>query len=546
MEDGQYTESYGHLFYEPAANSSLAEQAEELSLLLTAGRLTKDNIDKIVSACSARPDAGSQFRCLQQLVVTSGEFHSTSEVTHATVDEASQPAPARKLQESSAPEDYKAIVYYNLAGGVDSYNMLAPYSCSPIDVYDNYRKVRGQSELSEGIGMPLDRLLEIPANNTAQPCSSFGIHEMLPALRDLYLDEEALFIANAGFLSAPATADNYRDVLDKTRLFSHDGMTLEMKLLDVHDKYVGTGVGGRMLDTLYQAGINANAFSVDGEQELLVGTPGQGDSPFIVNSEGVVEINDDPSIENMNEVIKDINGASTIDSGVFAETWSSKLIDTFAKTELLKAELDKVSLQTVWTVDHSDANEFKTVTQIMQTAAARGVSRDLFFVRTSGWDTHSDVDARLIEKFTRVNDCIRDFVAEVKALGLWEKVTLVQFTEFGRTLDQNSNNGADHAWGGHHFMLGGSVKGGRVLGKYLSEFEPGPENPLMLTSRGRVVPQFPWDAMWYGTAGWFGVPEGPDMEKVLPMHTNFPSELLYDKEQLFHVLGENNDETSTA
>jgi len=184
VEDGQYTESYGHLFYEPAADSSLAEQAEELSLLLTAGRLTKDNIDKIVSACSAQSDAGSQFRCMQQLVVTSGEFHSTSEVTHAVADEASQPAPARKLQESSAPE-YKAIVYYNLAGGVDSYNMLAPYSCSPIDVYDNYRKVRGQSELAEGIGMPLDRLLEIPANNTAQPCSSFGIHERRKKKRKL-------------------------------------------------------------------------------------------------------------------------------------------------------------------------------------------------------------------------------------------------------------------------------------------------------------------------------------------------------------------------
>ena len=68
----------------------------------------------------------------------------------------------------------------------------------------------------------------------------------------------------------------------------------------------------------------------------------------------------------------------------------------------------------------------------------------------------------------------------------------------------------------------------------------------MLSSRGRVVPEFPWDAMWKGTAGWFGVPEGPDMEKVLPMHTNFPSHLLYDKEDLFHVLGENNGGTSTA
>ena len=37
-----------------------------------------------------------------------------------------------------------------------------------------------------------------------------------------------------------------------------------------------------------------------------------------------------------------------------------------------------------------------------------------------------------------------------------------------------------------------------------------------------MVPTYPWDAMWKGTAAWFGIEEGPEMGKVLPMHSNFP------------------------
>lgn len=37
--------------------------------------------------------------------------------------------------------------------------------------------------------------------------------------------------------------------------------------------------------------------------------------------------------------------------------------------------------------------------------------------------------------------------------------------------------------------------------------------------------------MWKGTAEWFGISEGDEMDKVLPMHKNFAS--LYSKSDLF-------------
>merc|ERR1719253_144404 len=136
-----------------------------------------------------------------------------------------------------------------------------------------------------------------------------------------------------------------------------------------------------------------------------------------------------------------------------------------------------------------------------------------------------------------MNAAIGAFVAELKALNLWEQTVLVQFSEFGRTLTPNTGKGSDHAWGGNHFMFGGAVKGGQVLGQYPSNFEEGDEEGIML-SRGRMIPTTPWDAMWLGVSEWFGVPSNsPEMEKVLPLHTNFPPEKLYGKADLFDVLG---------
>ena len=81
------------------------------------------------------------------------------------------------------------------------------------------------------------------------------------------------------------------------------------------------------------------------------------------------------------------------------------------------------------------------------------------------------------------------------------------------------------------FMLGGSVKGGKILGEYPSELREGDTEGRIL-SRGRIIPKFPWDAMLQGVAEWFGM-NTTDLDTVLPMRNNFPAELLYNSADLF-------------
>lgn len=87
-DDGMYKRSFGHLTYVPSGADDNAKAAE-LALLLTAGRLSAANLDTIVNACANEPD-GAKTRCMQQLLVTTGEFHSTNTVTLSGEDRATE------------------------------------------------------------------------------------------------------------------------------------------------------------------------------------------------------------------------------------------------------------------------------------------------------------------------------------------------------------------------------------------------------------------------------------------------------------------------
>ncbi|KAL7503835.1 hypothetical protein ACHAXN_001564 [Cyclotella atomus] len=136
-----------------------------------------------------------------------------------------------------------------------------------------------------------------------------------------------------------------------------------------------------------------------------------GPSQFILSSSGLTSFNKNPSIANMNEVIKALNNTTTPDSGFHVETfgvniarvlgsipvaiWSLRVIGigsimSSAVQNLLNTEVDSTTVTTLFP-DSGIANQLKLVTQLMQTAPSRGVSRDIFYVSDGGYDTHSDV-----------------------------------------------------------------------------------------------------------------------------------------------------------
>lgn len=182
VDDGEYKSAWGYLNYSPSGET-MTEKIDDLSTLLTAGRLSKRSKLLIESAVNAYGgDLGKRIRFAQQLIVSSPEFHSTSLAkmdSNATRSSFSGPPP------TSNSSNYKAVVLFSWFGGVDSFNMITPYTCPQTGLWEKYVAIR------DSVAMSKENLLEIPANS-AQPCDTFGLHHRFTKLKDLYDQNQVL------------------------------------------------------------------------------------------------------------------------------------------------------------------------------------------------------------------------------------------------------------------------------------------------------------------------------------------------------------------
>ncbi len=81
-----------------------------------------------------------------------------------------------------------------------------------------------------------------------------------------------------------------------------------------------------------------------------------------------------------------------------------------------------------------------------------------------GWDTHFGQSGRLDRQFSALDNGI---VTLMEGLGdVWKKTAVLIISEFGRTAAENGTGGTDHGTGGLAMLMGGAVRGGKVMGKW--------------------------------------------------------------------------------
>jgi uncharacterized protein (DUF1501 family) len=82
-------------------------------------------------------------------------------------------------------------------------------------------------------------------------------------------------------------------------------------------------------------------------------------------------------------------------------------------------------------------------------------------VETGGWDTHAGQKGRLATQLTGLDAMV---AAMRTGLGpVWSDTLVLVATEFGRTVAVNGTGGTDHGTAAAAMLLGGTVKGGRVV-----------------------------------------------------------------------------------
>jgi uncharacterized protein (DUF1501 family) len=155
--------------------------------------------------------------------------------------------------------------------------------------------------------------------------------------------------------------------------------------------------------------------------------------------------------------------------------------ETFEAVKMLKAA-DPAHYQPAAGVAYPNTpfgNSLKQVAQLLK--ANLGV--EAAFSDIGGWDTHQNqgnVNGQLANRLKEFSDTIAAFWKDMGTDA--ENLTLVTMSEFGRTARQNGTGGTDHGHANVMFVLGGSVKGGKVYGKW-----PGLANEQLNEGRDLTV-----------------------------------------------------------
>ena len=117
-----------------------------------------------------------------------------------------------------------------------------------------------------------------------------------------------------------------------------------------------------------------------------------------------------------------------------------------------------------------DANRSAVMPRGFELAARRIASLmnnrfNLGFVDVGGWDTHVNQGAAAGYLATRLAELGRGLSGFAQASGpAWNDTVVIVISEFGRTFRENGDRGTDHGHGSAYWVLGGGIKGGRLVG----------------------------------------------------------------------------------
>jgi uncharacterized protein (DUF1501 family) len=91
---------------------------------------------------------------------------------------------------------------------------------------------------------------------------------------------------------------------------------------------------------------------------------------------------------------------------------------------------------------------------------------NLGFVDVGGWDTHVNEGGATGYLAGRLGELGHGLAGFAEAIGpAWNETIVVVISEFGRTFRENGDRGTDHGHGSVYWVMGGSVKGGRMVGE---------------------------------------------------------------------------------
>ena len=404
-------------------------------------------------------------------------------------------------------DDYKALVCVYLAGGNDSFNMIAPTDAAG---YADYAESRGGLAVAESALAPLDGAF-------------YGFHPKAGKLAALYNSGRLAVVANCGNLVRPVTAAEYQSgsATLPPQLFSHSDQRRLWMSGDASGDSID-GWAGRMADLLVaqgKAGGPAINFNFGGVNLLQSGETSEQYS-LTRQGKGYVTLYGSKGRAGRRsfEAYKALARQARSASHPLVREYARIQLHSLDVTAAIGAALDSApALATTFTVSDNQkfGRDLEVVAKMIGARQALGATRQIFYIRLGGWDTHANQRAdhpRLLETLATGLGEFNDALEELEVAG---QVTTFTASEFGRTLSANGD-GTDHGWGGHHLVMGGAVAGKRIFGQMPSWKLGGSDD----AGKGRIIPTTSNDQFNATLAKWFGFSDA-QLDQLFPNLKHF-------------------------
>jgi len=153
--------------------------------------------------------------------------------------------------------------------------------------------------------------------------------------------------------------------------------------------------------------------------------------------------------------------------------------DAFAAMRMIQS-LNRTPYEPSGGAQYGPGGELGRSLQQIARLIKAGAGVEAAFAEIGGWDHHQNEPGQLSNVLRQFGSALAAFCADMG--DRMEDIVVVTMSEFGRTAQENGNNGTDHGHGDVMFVLGGSVAGAKVYGQW-----PGLEQEQLYEGRDLAV-----------------------------------------------------------
>ena len=303
----------------------------------------------------------------------------------------------------------KIVVLVHLKGGNDGFNSLVPYKD------ERYYKLRPH------IGIKEKNVLKLAGANQ----DGFGMHPQLKQLMPLWTKGQMAWIQGVGYPRSSLSHFQSLDIWESASPTDYSKGWLSQVVpgmkKGLHGVVIDDGVegGGVMAGSLLNAVTMKNPKS------------------FIRAAERI----EDVGIDRRNPAIAHVTGIQ------------HQLHDV-GKQIAEKVGTSPRPVPGRYTGDLGHGLE--AVAQMILS----GVDAPVYKVTQDGFDSHASQSQLQNNSLFQLASGISSFAKVMERNGLWKKILVLTYSEFGRRAKENKGGGTDHGTASAHMVLGGSVKRG--------------------------------------------------------------------------------------